>query len=1207
MFNMHRQTLKAAGSRFRVALLTAGASMLWASVLPVMAAAPVLPISQVPLTVTLPAHPQILLAVGNSQSMDGDLSGAIWTGSGSLAAYPLLGTSSSPSTYVIPPGFTPPVNPGSGGSAPYTVSVNGVLQDNSASRLNVAKAGITAILNAYMASADFALMDYNTGGLGAYSTWVYQMSAAGGFTFSATVPTSGRYVANPCFGIDITGSNLVQTDCKALNTFYSGQSMLTKRYMIIAASSDDAAISDVLYDNGTDPVCVVYGGPSPTSPYSLGLSAYNSASVRETYTTTTAGCGRVTQTGPTNAGFVPASPQVMYEQRGFGFLTQSESGSTATTVVTMASSGPTPTALTVSTAIGRFANFLLPETASASTTELKASATQSPMAGIISAAVTLFAGNPLTTNGCTAQRYVVLMTDGLPTMDLQGLSWPPLGSSAAIGYGVTANFAADGSYVAAGSNDQALTDVIAKLQLLNSGANPVKTYIIGLGGGINPSPTSQAAKTLTAMAIAGGTGTYFPATTPQAVTDDLQSIITTILAQSQSTASAAVNSTGLNVNSIVYQSQFVTSDTYQDWTGDVFAFPINATSGVVDTAPADTKWSAQAKLDVLASRVIATWDPVAARGAPFEWTSSGAIGAGTVIGQSLTTFTPDINGQDVLQYLRGSTAQEVRSGGKFRNRAHLLGDIVDSNPAYIGQSSEGIQSNTYISFAAGTANRAPVLYIGADDGMMHAFDASTPCTGTACPPVPAGNPGKELFAYIPRGAYSNLIGLVSPYYNAQHHFYVNGSPQAGDVQFSDLSWHSVLVGTEAAGGNSVYALDVTAPSTLISESALASAVLWDFIDTNMGLGFSTPVIANTNSGWQVIFGNGYNSTNQKPYLYALNPQTGVVSAKIDLCAAVTTACNLNLSNGLSSVAVVNSSGQVAGVANLVYAGDLQGNLWRVDISNSNPSSWAATVLFQARDAATGGNLQPITTKPVVSLNPLYPQVLGTMVVFGTGQFLGTPDSANQRTQSIYGVYDPPAGYSSAINRSSLLPQALTATTIGAVQVRTVSGTKPVVPANKGWYIDLTLLAGERVINDPRLESGGELVLTTYQPILPVAGSCNARGSSYLMVLNFATGGAFTTPQFDVTGDGRINSSDAISQTVGGITSTINPVGMSLGSVYASAPTIRSGAFGTGTGIALITESTPGVAQGGIDAAPIILPVILKGSAKTRTAWWEIRQ
>ncbi len=120
-----------------------------------------------------------------------------------------------------------------------------------------------------------------------------------------------------------------------------------------------------------------------------------------------------------------------------------------------------------------------------------------------------------------------------------------------------------------------------------------------------------------------------------------------------------------------------------------------------------------------------------------------------------------------------------------------------------------------------------------------------------------------------------------------------------------------------------------------------------------------------------------------------------------------TACDLTKANGLSSLIAVNNGGQVAGLANLVYAGDLQGNLWRVDISNPNPALWAVSVLFEAYDAVTGGNRQPITTKPVASLNPRFPQVLGTMVMFGTGQFLGVPDMTNENVQSIYGVYDPP--------------------------------------------------------------------------------------------------------------------------------------------------------------------------------------------------------
>jgi type IV pilus assembly protein PilY1 len=421
------------------------------------------------------------------------------------------------------------------------------------------------------------------------------------------------------------------------------------------------------------------------------------------------------------------------------------------------------------------------------------------------------------------------------------------------------------------------------------------------------------------------------------------------------------------------------------------------------------------------------------------------------------------------------------------------------------------------------------------------------------------------------------------------------------VQFTDNTWHSVLVGTEAQGGRSVFALDVTDPTQFTSEVAVANAVLWDFRDIDLGLGFPKPVIANTASGWQVFVANGYNSTNEKPFLYALDPKTGgALMTKIDLCAAVPTACDLTASNGLSSPIAVNTGGQVAGGANIIYAGDLQGNMWRVDISDANASNWTVSVLFQARDGS--GNKQPITTKPVATLNPAFPQTLGTMVMFGTGQFVGVPDIANANVQSIYGVYDPPAAYATPLTRADLLVQVLSNPTANPL-LRTISGTAPTIPMNKGWYTDLSLVSRERVINDPRLETGGELVLTTYAPVPPQPGSCTTSGSSYFMVLNFATGGTFTSPQFDLNGDGRINALDTVLPNHG--IQAVAPVGMALGAVYASAPTIRSGSFTNGTGIALITESTVGVASG--SGTPVIQPVILKGSSKSRTAWWEIRQ
>ena len=1069
-----------------------------------------IPISQTPLTVVLPAHPQIVLALANSQSMDGDLSGAIMTGSGSLPG--AIGTglagSSSPVNYTVPASFTPPVNPGAGGLAPYTaLGSDGVtLEDNSPSRMNVAKAGISAILNSYMQFADFALMDYSTANLGEYTTWAYYMSVPGGFTFTNT-PGGSPYVNNPCYNANTANLDPYDQACNTLLTNYGAPSgIITQQYMIIGstgiagdtigATSDNPAINDIFYEGPQyqPPVCVA-GTPTYANPYAtyaLNPNYFN-GTVFEYYNVAWGAAGYswpcVPGMAPTNAGYVPYSQQVMLAQRGFGYDAASESATTGQVVVQMQSSGNVPTPASVAAAIAPFTPYLQPETNDLGSNELKSVAEQSPLAGLVKGVANYFNTNPVATNSCAPKRYIVLITDGLPTKDLAGHNWPPLGSISASGantnptgpgWNVWATFNADGSLNT--TNDQALTDAIA--QITAAANNNVQTYVIGLGAGVG-APGSPAANTLTAMAVAGGTGGYFPANSPDQLTADLQVILQNILSANQSDASATVNTTGLNSNSQAFQPSFNTSDQNHDWTGDIKTYPINPNTGVVGAV---LNWSAQAQLDIQSSgngwqnRVIATWDPVVNAGIPFEWTAgnpASGIAVSTALGQALGTNAADPNGQDALDYLRGDAAFSIVGGGSYRNRTHVLGDIVDSAPIYIGAPAGSYQSASYFTFINNNKNRAPVLYVGANDGMLHAFSAAT---------------GQELFAYIPSGVFGNLMQMTNPYYNQQHQFYVDGSPQASDVQFSDGTWHTILVSGERAGGNSVFALDITNPGSISSEAQLASSVLWDFSDANTGLTYSTPVIAQTaygssgnNLGFTVFFGNGYNSASQTPYLYAKDPQTGanLPGTPINLCAAVPTACNNTLPNGLSSVTVTNNLGALGVPVSTLYAGDLQGNVWRVDIHDPNPAAWVVTVLFQATDA--NGTPQPITTTPAVSLNPRFPLLPGTMVYVGTGELLSVQDLSNTQVQTMYGVYDNDSDSNIWFSRGDLVGQPLTSQTVGTQTLRFVTGQAVALPQQNGWYVDLNVLnngvstdPGERIVTDPRL-LGGALTVITVQP------------------------------------------------------------------------------------------------------------------------------
>lgn len=1161
------------------------------------AVAPPTPVSlsQLPLTIVVPAHPQIILAVGNSESMDGNLSGAIMLGSGSLpAADALLQNSSSPLFYAIPGGFTPPVNPGALGFAPYTVASGGNLVDNSPSRLNVAKGGITAVLNTFMANADFALVDYRTGGTNLYTTWLYEMSPAGsGFVFTNAQIGGNRYVANPCQNYNLLNPlNVIYQNCRNIDV--SGQvtgNVASSQYMQISASSDDPLINDVLYANGgIAPVCLVYGGPNPVNPYpphySLGQYIGNPGNIQETYTSQINACARTTT--PTNAGFVPYSPQTMYIQRGFGYG-GGQSPNNGNTLVGMTSAGQYPTNATVNAAIAQFTPYLQPETNNTGTNEIKASGGQSALPGLLKGAKNLFNTNPPTTNGCTAQRYVVMLTDGLPTLDLGGGSWPPPGTTSAISYGANVGFNGDGSLNFGATNHQAVIDTINQLAALNSGANPIKTYIIGLGAGVDPTQNPTAASVLTAMAIAGGTGTYFAATSPTALTADLQVILGSILAATQSTAAASVNSTELQNGSVAYLAQFTTSDANQDWTGDVHEFPIDPITGQVNTGVGAALWSAQTQLDALnwnTDRVIATWDPVANAGTPFRWNPALApagINPLSALGAQLSTFVADSNGQDILQFVRGSNAQEVRFGGQLRNRTHKLGDIVDSAPQFVGSPSGFSELTSYKTFIKNYVNREHMLYVGANDGMMHALDADT---------------GVEKFAYIPNGVFANLVRLANPFYNSNHLMYLDGTPQIADVQFTDSSWHTVLVGGEGAGGKTLYALDVTDPASITTEAALSSAALWEFSDTDLGYTYSAPAFASTKvgasmtyGGWLVFVGNGYNSTQQKPFLYALNPQSGAIVAKIDLCAAVAGACNLSQTNGLSSVTVINSYGQNSAPADTVYAGDLQGNLWRVDITNAAPASWTVKVIFQARDS--GNNPQPITTAPVVGLNPLFPGLLGTMVEFGTGQLLGVPDLTTLGTQTLYGIYDaptaaaPPIGFAGIPRRANLVQQNMSSSTAAGLSVLIESTVNPVnLPTNRGWYVDLNTASGMRMVTNPIIEAGGVFVATVYQPN---TNPCLGGGNAWLFALNYATGGAFKLPELDLNNDGVLNAGD---QAAGGT----NPVAVSLGAGFASAVTLtQTKCTGNACNNKHVGRSNVSVAT-----------VNDRGGGKQRVGWWEVR-
>ena len=306
--------------------------------------------------------------------------------------------------------------------------------------------------------------------------------------------------------------------------------------------------------------------------------------------------------------------------------------------------------------------------------------------------------------------------------------------------------------------------------------------------------------------------------------------------------------------------------------------------------------------------------------------------------------------------------------------------------------------------------------IGGNDGMLHAFDALT---------------GEELFSYIPGEVFPRLNLLTDPDYT--HQFYVDGSPVYGDVQFGAGAggWRSVLAGGLRNGGQGLYVLDITNPDTFGSSKALFEFT--DANDADLGYTYAAPQIVRMNNDeWAIVIGNGYNNT--KPdgaastsgtaalYIIFIKAASNGGVSNTDFVKIPVGNADVNNPNGLGSVGVSDIDGDAR--ADFLYAGDLRGDLWRFDITSSNPGDWpnGAQKLFTAKNS--NGDTQPITAAPTAIAHPLGIGQ-GALILFGSGQFIATDDidPTNQTTQTFYAVWDraasPNVNSNPTINRASM--------------------------------------------------------------------------------------------------------------------------------------------------------------------------------------------
>lgn len=620
-----------------------------------------------------------------------------------------------------------------------------------------------------------------------------------------------------------------------------------------------------------------------------------------------------------------------------------------------------------------------------------------------------------------------------------------------------------------------------------------------------PTPSSNQPETIDDLwhAAVNGRGTYFSATNPTSMASGLTAALASVAARTGGSAAATTSNPNVKAgDNFIFESSFTSAK----WYGELVRRELNLTTGVPE---GDEAWSARDKLDALtpATRKIYTYDSSASNHTKtFLWGSlSGSEQANFNAAKvaMLSQFCADpgclnaaarasAEGANLVNFLRGERANEGEVGDptkSFRKRDHVLGDIVNSEAAFIRLPTFSYADDGYAAFKTARASRAGRVYVAANDGMLHAFDTET---------------GDEKWAYVPSMVLPELYRLADKNYANLHRYYTDATPVVGDVYF-DGAWHTILVAGLNAGGTGYYALDVTDPTVVPPK------VLWEVSDANMGYTFGNPVITKLKNGtWVVLVTSGYNNADGVGRLYVLNAKTGATIRTIS--TGVGSAAD---PSGLAKIAAWVDNAKYDNTAQRVYGGDLLGNIWRFDINGDvGAAGYDAQRLVTLVDS--GGKAQPVTTVPELGVCGSTP-----LVFAGTGRYLGASDVANTDQQSFYAIKDslgnssfsnprnPASGFVKQVQTTTTCPANAPVTVCRTGQiVRTSTNNKVSFPTNNGWYLDFPA-SGERANTDPTLEFG-TLAFNTNVPSTTPDDPCAANGSSFQYFLNYCTGGAVST-------------------------------------------------------------------------------------------------
>ncbi len=612
---------------------------------------------------------------------------------------------------------------------------------------------------------------------------------------------------------------------------------------------------------------------------------------------------------------------------------------------------------------------------------------------------------------------------------------------------------------------------------------------------------------------------YFVAARPDQVISGLTKAFKSIAAQlkaystSFSTALPQVSSLGVAAYSAQYDAK--------TWSGELIAS--NTVFDASTGKPTLTaKWQLSNTLATQAAgagwdtgRYIASYNPSTKLGVPFRIANLSSAQVSALD----SSFVSGNDSTNLLNYLRGERKNEksstdTGSTNAYRDRASLLADIVGAKTRPVGPPAYPFSESTnagYAAFKASYQSRSTMVYVGTNGGMIHAVDGSL--EGTTA--------GKEVWAYVPSALFNGpnstpnldgLAALANP--DFKHHAMVDATPLSFDLDFGrtpggggTVDWRTVLVGGLGKGGKSLFALDITDPSTVTNETKAASKVLWEFTDTDLGYTFGQPLIIKTAKyGWVLIAGSGYNNADGKGYIFFINPRTGALLEKRVLPC---TDCSATVQTGLAHLQAYVLD-LTDGTADAIYAGDLRGNLWRLDItatSGNYPDPIKMAVL-----TGSDGKTLPITSRPLAIVQPLTQR---RYITVGTGQLLDPSDISNTQAQRFFAIWDGSNVRfnidGTAANTITDLPDGITFPIVldTTNRLRELTDVTKKIALNwekeVGWFLDLgvsTAGPGWRVVSDPTGFYGTVAFVATSPSSSDV---CEPSGTSRVYALDLGTG------------------------------------------------------------------------------------------------------